>query len=73
MVGEWRGRRGGLGSAPLGGGSCGSAKHPMNAHGHTGEGLPVPRILQAGPVLLRAAGTPQSLLAGKMLRNRGGC
>lgn len=73
VVGEWCCGRGGPGSAPLGGGSCGSAKCPANAHGHTGEGLPVLRILWAGQLLLGAAGTRQSLLAGKMLRNRGGC
>lgn len=64
---------GDLGSTPLGGGSCGTAKSPVNAHGHAGEGLLVSRILRAGPVLLRGARMWHSLLAGKVLRSRGGC
>lgn len=53
------GRRGRLSSAPLG--------------GHPGDQAPVPRVLQAGLVLLGAAGTQQNLLAGRVLRNRRGC
>lgn len=34
------------------------------------EEQPAGSILQAGPVLLVAAGTQQTLLAGEMLRNR---